>query len=117
MRVAFTGGRAFRDSARVRDAIMNLTEEATTAAGLRLQVIVGDAAGADYLVRRWCQALRIPHRVYEARWAEYGRAAGPLRNQQMVEAGPDLVVAFPGGAGTADMVRRAEAAGIPVRMA
>lgn len=115
MRVAFTGGRAFRDSARVRDAIMDLAEGA--GGGGRLQVIVGDAAGADHLVRRWCRALHIPHRVYEARWVEYGRAAGPLRNQQMIEVGPDLVVAFPGGAGTADMLRRAEPAGIAVRMA
>lgn len=41
-------------------------------------------------------------------------AAGPIRNQQMLDDGkPDLVVAFPGGKGTADMVRRARVAGIP----
>jgi hypothetical protein len=32
----------------------------------------------------------------------------------MLEYGPDLVVAFPGGRGTADMVRRAKAAGCEV---
>lgn len=40
---------------------------------------------------------------------------GPLRNQRMLEEGkPDLVVAFPGGGGTKDMVRRAAKAGVPI---
>lgn len=44
-----------------------------------------------------------------------GKAAGPIRNQHMIDtAKPDLVVSFPGGAGTADMVRRAKAAGVRV---
>jgi hypothetical protein len=33
----------------------------------------------------------------------YGNAAGPIRNQQMLDWGPDLVVAFAGGTGTAGM--------------
>jgi len=50
-----------------------------------------------------------------ANWAELGRKAGPIRNQQMLDEGkPNLVVAFPGGRGTADIVRRARAAGIEV---
>jgi hypothetical protein len=41
--------------------------------------------------------------------------AGPIRKQQMLDEGkPDLVVAFPGGRGTAHMVRIARAAGIEV---
>lgn len=47
--------------------------------------------------------------------ARLGRAAGPMRNKQMLEEGkPDLVVAFPGGAGTENMVKQAKAAGIRV---
>ena len=43
------------------------------------------------------------------------RGAGPERNARMLAEGrPDLVVAFPGGTGTADMVRRAKAAGVRV---
>jgi hypothetical protein len=45
-----------------------------------------------------------------------GKAAGPIRNQRMIDEGkPDLVIAFPGGRGTADMVSRAKKAGIPVQ--
>lgn len=44
------------------------------------------------------------------------RAAGPIRDQEMLDKGkPDLVVAFLGNRGTADMVRRAREAGVPVR--
>jgi len=53
--------------------------------------------------------------MVRAKWSKHGRAAGPIRNQEMIdECKPDLVVAFPGGRGTADMVRRAKAAGIRV---
>lgn len=52
---------------------------------------------------------------YRAEWDKHGRAAGPIRNQRMLDEGkPDLVIAFPGGRGTADMVRRAKAAGVEV---
>jgi hypothetical protein len=50
-----------------------------------------------------------------ADWNTHGRAAGPIRNQRMLdEVKPELVVAFPGGRGTADMVRRAREAGVNV---
>lgn len=43
-------------------------------------------------------------------------AAGPIRNQHMLDIGkPDVVLAFPGGRGTEDMIRRAEKAGVPVK--
>ncbi len=50
-----------------------------------------------------------------AEWSKYGRRAGPIRNKQMLDVGkPHLVVAFPGGAGTANMVKQAKAAGVPI---
>jgi len=54
---------------------------------------------------------------YPADWDKYGKKAGPIRNQQMLDEGkPDLVLAFPTekSRGTYDMIRRAEKAGIPV---
>ena len=42
-----------------------------------------------------------------------GYRAGPIRNQEMLDKGkPDLVIAFPGGKGTADMVGRALRTGV-----
>lgn len=66
--------------------------------------------------RRGGRALvAVSEEPYPADWVRLGRAAGPVRNQLMIEQGkPDLVVAFPGNFGTADCVRRAKAAGVPV---
>lgn len=78
-------------------------------------LICGGAAGADCLAADWATFRQVRREFYYADWEALGRAAGPIRNQKMLDEGkPDLVVAFPGGAGTADMVRRAKAAGVPV---
>lgn len=57
----------------------------------------------------------VEQEVHDADWNEYGRAAGPIRNQEMVDAGADVCLAFPtGGPGTRDCMRRARDAGIRV---
>ena len=64
------------------------------------------SAGALRICRAACD-------VYMADWDGLGRKAGPIRNQRMLDDGkPDLGIAFPGGRGTADMVRRAREAGV-----
>ena len=64
---------------------------------------------------KFAEWARIPVKEYPADWQKHGRAAGPIRNQQMLDEGkPDLVVAFDGGRGTADMIARAEKAGVRV---
>lgn len=69
-----------------------------------------DRAAYDWGVVNWCMVTEHP-----ANWKEHGRAAGPIRNQYMLDTHDiELVVAFPGGRGTADMVRRARKAGVPV---
>jgi predicted Rossmann-fold nucleotide-binding protein len=79
-------------------------------------IIHGGAPGADSLAAEYARETKTPVKAFLADWQTHGRAAGPLRNQQMLDEGkPDLVVAFPGGIGTADMVRRAEAAGVKVQ--
>jgi hypothetical protein len=80
-----------------------------------LEIVQGGAKGADFLAKCWASALGINHTEFPADWKRYGKAAGAVRNQAMLDYGPDLVIAFPGGTGTADMVRRAEAAGIKVQ--
>ena len=78
-------------------------------------VVHGGQRGADALAAEWAIAHRRRELRYDADWAGRGPAAGPERNARMLEKGlPDGVCAFPGGRGTADMIRRAEAAGLPV---
>lgn len=80
-------------------------------------LIEGGAKGADTLAWRWGNINLSPDqkRSFPANWDKHGKAAGYIRNQQMLDEGkPDLVLAFPGGKGTADMVRRAQKLGITV---
>lgn len=80
-------------------------------------VIEGGARGADCMARMWATRNELRNDTHPANWDAYGPKAGPIRNQQMLDnAKPDLVVAFSGGRGTADMVRRARASGVRVVM-
>lgn len=87
-----------------------------------LVIIEGDCPeGADRLAANWAEAFGgVEHLRFPAEWAKYGKGAGPRRNQRMLDEGkPDMVVAFVDkplqtSRGTADMVRRAHQAGLPV---
>jgi hypothetical protein len=59
-------------------------------------------------------ASKVREAAFPADWKRHGKSAGPLRNQEMLDAAPDLVIAFPGGRGTADMVRRAKSVNVKV---
>jgi hypothetical protein len=78
-------------------------------------VVDGELCGADSLAGREGAALGYRVVVYPADWELHGKAAGPIRNEEMIRSGADLVIAFAGGRGTADRVARARRAGIPVR--
>ena len=81
--------------------------------GMPRIVIEGGAKGADTLAREWAKYQGIQLIEVPANWNREGLSAGPKRNQLMLDLlEPDMVVAFPGGPGTADMVRRAKAAGV-----
>lgn len=111
MRVLVCGGRYFDN----RDFIWNTLTEWDDSVGGFDVVIHGAATGADSEAMIWAQACGRKHAPFAAEWRKYGKKAGPLRNQRMLDEGkPDMVIAFPGGRGTADMVRRAKAIPIDV---
>lgn len=79
------------------------------------ELMQGGATGVDTFAREWAATKPgILRYVCRADWDQYGRAAGPIRNKRMLEWGPKMVISFPGGAGTADMVRQATEAGVMV---
>ncbi len=78
-------------------------------------IIEGGATGADSAAVDFATVNFCKLEEYPADWKRHGRSAGYIRNKQMlVEGKPDLVVAFPGGKGTAMMVELANGAGIKV---
>lgn len=112
MNVLITGGRDFSD----RDNLFSVLDKLHEEYSFTL-LIHGDAPGADRLSGEWAEKVGIDILATPAEWQKYGRAAGMIRNRSMLELKPDLVVAFPGGRGTAHMVKLAIKAGLKVVMA
>ena len=84
-------------------------------------LIEGEARGADLMARGIAKFFGWRVLPFPANWDKYHRAAGPIRNQQMlIEGRPDLVLAFHSdlehSKGTKDMVDRARRAGVPVEV-
>jgi predicted Rossmann-fold nucleotide-binding protein len=110
MKILVCGGRDYKDAGAVSHALDTLHAKKHITL-----IIEGGAPGADRLAREWAEANGVPVQTFEAEWERYGRRAGPLRNKRMLDEGrPDGVVASPGGTGTADMVKQAEAGGLKV---
>jgi hypothetical protein len=111
MRVLVCGGRNFSDDQYSDEVLDNLHESR----GPITVIINGGAHGADACARWWAESRKVKCVTVPANWAEFGKAAGPIRNERMLrDFKPDMVVAFLGGRGTKDMVRRAELAGVEV---
>lgn len=107
--VLVCGGRDYADRARFW-SVMDIY------AGDAVVIVHGMCpTGADDLAEVWALDTGKTVKRYPADWKQHGRAAGPIRNQRMIDEGrPTKGIAFPGGRGTADMVRRLRIAGIQV---
>lgn len=104
--IIVTGGRNYEDEAKVFAVLSALNPSV---------VIHGDCTGADEFAHEWAYAVNCAVKTFPADWANEGRSAGPKRNARMLDAHPNaLVIAFPGGAGTANCVSQALARGMLV---
>lgn len=81
----------------------------------QVRIVSGAARGADTAAIDWAVTRWVPFNSMPANWTEHGKAAGPIRNEAMLfEYQPRLVVAFPGGSGTAHMVKISKEANVEV---
>lgn len=115
-RILVTGSRLLTDAELVSRALA----EAVADHGADLVIVHGAARGADTVADRAARGLGLKVEPRPADWASLGRRAGVARNAEMVRDGADLVLAFLVAGepcrGTRDCMRRAQAAGIPVRV-
>lgn len=124
MRILVCGGREYNDWPHVRGVLDALAEKHSLNFNpddnwlpSDIVIIEGGATGADQLAATWAMVNCAQLQEFKADWKRHGRAAGALRNQLIIEAGkPDLVVAFPGGKGTANMIECARKAGVEVQV-
>jgi hypothetical protein len=90
--------------------------------GRRPKVIVqGECpyGGVDLVAKQWADGITdITSEGHSANWSLHGKAAGPIRNSEMVKLGADLCLAFPAPSsrGTWDCIRKAVDAGIPTHI-
>lgn len=115
--IIVTGGRDYADRDRVF-AALDLAHARTPITllvhGACVDRHTGELQGADRWADEWARARGVPVEPHPADWLTWGKAAGPMRNKQMAEAGAHGCIAFPGGRGTTNMVRNAERCGIKV---
>ena len=125
MRLLICGSRQWHDEDTIRTMLHN--EESVAWANQEEFVVIHGHCpdGADRIADRICveeldmtpgvDLIREP-----AQWKRYGRSAGPVRNQLMLDRHrPEVVFAFRHGVksnGTDDMIRRARKAGLPTRV-
>ncbi len=108
--VLVCGGRDYLDEDRLGEVM-----DAAHAANPIVLVLHGACAGADMLAEMWAGRNGVPTKPFLPDWDRYGKSAGPIRNRQMLDEGkPHIVIAFPGGRGTRNMIEQAEGAGVPV---
>lgn len=107
-RILVCGGRDYNDAAHVDEVLTRIYRDGAV-------FCHGAYRGADTLCDDWCKAKGIPVTPFPAEWDKYKGSAGPRRNRRMFkEFKPDLVIAFPGDKGTADMIRVAMNGGCQV---
>jgi len=110
MRVLVCGGRDYDDY----ETVIKCLDAVHQQYGVTL-LIEGGANGADAHGGIWADNNGVPRCTMWAQWERYGKAAGPVRNQAMIDLlHPDCVVAFPGGKGTQNMIGIAQHAGVTV---
>ena len=117
LRVLVCGGRDYEDIKTLRQVLnsIDISYESADCYGPISCIISGGARGADRLAEVYAREKDIPLEIYPAQWNTYGKAAGIIRNQEMLDDGqPDLVVAFPGGKGTAHMTNISKKANLKV---
>lgn len=117
MKVLVCGSRHFNDYDFLGTSLWRLYQERENFN--ITEIIHGGARGADTLAGEWAKNHNCPVRVFPADWEKHGKAAGPIRNAQMLKEGqPNLVVAFlaPDSRGTKNMIDQATKAGVPVKV-
>lgn len=110
MRVLVCGSRSWTDKTPIKRRLCLLPGSVT--------VVHGAARGADALAGQVAAELNFAVEEYPADWNRHGRAAGPMRNIEMLDSGVDLVLAFRVGdsPGTKHCLSAAKSRGLPIEI-
>lgn len=99
MKCIIAGSRKFHYMYKLEEVILKSGFDIT-------EVVCGLSRGVDELGWIWATANNIPIKEFPAEWGKYGRAAGPIRNEQMAEYGDALIcLMYEDSRGSANMVK------------
>lgn len=118
MRILVTGSRDWTDKQAIVDAVMDLNNWYPIDWDEVVIVHGACPTGADKIADDFAEAYGLQVERHAANWSLHGKAAGPKRNQKMVDLGADIVLAFPKGTskGTRNCIKAAEKAGLRVKV-
>lgn len=112
MKVLVCGSRYWTDESSIRRELEKLP--------IDTEIVHGGARGADSIAGKIAKELGLKVTVFPAQWDLHGKSAGYIRNQQMLDYDPDLVLAFAKdltvSRGTGDMVRRSRQAKVNTKV-
>lgn len=108
--VAIAGTRSIKNLQLIIDKLDELR-----IAGNNNTIITGCANGADNAARNYAFVKNVKIQIHEADWEKYGRAAGPMRNKQMIK-NASILICFWNliSPGTRNMITQATKKGIPI---
>ena len=111
-KIIVAGGRKFQDYEfleRVMDVVVGEDTD--------IEIVSGTARGADSMGELYAQNKGFKLTRFPAKWKEFGRSAGPIRNEEMAEYADELAAFWDGkSTGTKHMVRYAGKLGLEVRL-
>lgn len=116
MRVGVTGGRDYYLSLREIHFFFEFVLEHDAS------LVLGDCeTGVDKTVEDWARKIGVSFTQFHAchLWATLGKKAGPIRNAAMaryMDPETDILIAFPGGRGTCNMMQQAKKRHIPIML-
>lgn len=112
MKVIIAGGRDFKDYNRLKEVCDKILINQN-----KIEIVSGTAGGADTLGERYAQEKGYEVKKFPAKWDEYGKKAGYLRNQEMGEYADGLIAFWDGQSkGTKHMIDIANKKGLKVRV-
>ncbi len=119
MRILICGDRDWINKKLIKETLEKVKESLLKDGDVITVVIEGECRGADIMGRECAEELKIPVMKFPADWKRFPKAAGPIRNKQMlVEGKPDLILAFhnniQNSKGTKNMIEISSKAGIKV---
>lgn len=116
-RIIVAGSRGFDDYPLLESKLDELLKGISG----EVEIVSGHAKGADSLGEQYALKRGLPLHIMKADWERFGRRAGFIRNQQMLDYALEetpLLVAFWDGLsnGTRDMINRAQEEGVEARI-